>query len=262
VEGLSAHEGFDPTHHDPRYIRSWQVSEPQPLPQGEELYDGKFPRNQVAWTDLTAERRGLVNLSRVFGKSESRRYVWLRVKLISATEQKRKVSLGFSDEVWVFLNKQPLYVDKNIYTSPGMRKQPDGRISIENGEFEIPLRAGDNDLLIGVANDFYGWGLIARLDNLQGIEVSTNFPVPPAPPKDLGKYLGVYQTTDAALKITITEEDHQLMGQVPGQPAIFLDYSGQDKFTYEQEGVVLEFFPDEKKMILKQGGNEMTLLKE
>jgi hypothetical protein len=73
VEGLSPLEGFDPTHHDPRYIRAWQVGEPQPLPPGEELYDGKFPRGLATWNDIAAERRGLVNLSRVIGKSESRR---------------------------------------------------------------------------------------------------------------------------------------------------------------------------------------------
>ena len=170
--------------------------------------------------------------------------------------------MGLSDEVWVFLNKQPLYVDKNIYTSPGMRKAPDGRISIENGEFDLPLRAGDNDLLVGVANDFFGWGLIARLDDMNGIKISTDFPIPPVPPKDLSKYFGDYTATDASLKLTIKEEDHELVGQVPGQPAVILDYSGQDKFTYEQEGVVLEFFPSEKKMILKQRGSEITLLKE
>jgi hypothetical protein len=34
----------------------------------------------------------------------------------------------------------------------------------------VPLKAGDNELLIGIANDFYGWGLVARLDNLDDIK--------------------------------------------------------------------------------------------
>ncbi len=114
VEGLSSREGFDPTHHDPRYVRSWQVSDPQPLPRGRELYDGDHPKPAASWQDINAERRGLINMTRIFGASESRRYVWLRTKLISATDQNRKISLGFSDEVWVYLNRQPLFVDKNI----------------------------------------------------------------------------------------------------------------------------------------------------
>ncbi|HTF17635.1 MAG TPA: family 16 glycoside hydrolase, partial [Chryseolinea sp.] len=31
TENLSPRAGFDPTHHDPRYIRTWQVSKPQDL---------------------------------------------------------------------------------------------------------------------------------------------------------------------------------------------------------------------------------------
>jgi hypothetical protein len=35
----------------------------------------------------------------------------------------------------------------------------------------VPLKQGDNELLIGVANDFFGWGIMARLDNLEDVEV-------------------------------------------------------------------------------------------
>ena len=48
---------------------------------------------------------------------------------------------------------------------------PNGRISLDNCSFEIRLAKGDNELLIGVANDFYGWGIMARLENLEGIEL-------------------------------------------------------------------------------------------
>ncbi|MEK6783699.1 MAG: hypothetical protein AABY93_18505 [Bacteroidota bacterium] len=261
VEGLSAREGFDPTHHDSRYIRVWQVSEPQPLPKGKELYDGEFPKSETKWQNIEVERRGLVNLTRLHGLSE-RRFVWLRVKLISNKEQKRKMSLGFSDEVWVYVNHQPVFVDKNIYPSPGMRKTPDGRISIENSELEVPLKAGDNELLIGVANDFFGWGIIARLDNMDGIEASINFPPPAVQPKDLSPYLGSYTSEDKSEKIIFTTAENKLMGQASGQQAVALEYFDKDKFRLEQAGVVLEFYPTDKKMILKQGTRVTTFLRE
>ncbi len=262
VDGLSPREGFDPTHHDPRYIRAWQVSDPQSLPRGRELYEGDFSKPNAVWQDIKAERRGLVNLTRVFGGSENRRYVWLRVKLISANEQKRKISLGFSDEVWVYINKQPVFVDKNIYYSPQMRKTPDGRISIENAEFEVTLNRGENDLLLGVANDFFGWGIIARLDNMEGIEVSTNFPPPVVQPKDLSPYTGSYKGIDVEEKLLFTSVNDVLMGQSTGQPAVALEYFDKDKFRLEQAGVVLEFYPGEKKLILKQGEKVTTFMKE
>jgi hypothetical protein len=263
VEGLSSREGFDPTHHDPRYIRSWQVNEPQPLPRGHELYDGNIPKLAVPWKVIDAERRGLINLTRLYGGGGDRRYVWLRAKLISATEQKRKISLGFSDEVWVFLNRQPVFVDKNLYTSAHMKKDPDGRISIENAQFEMTLKAGENTLLIGVANDFFGWGLIARLDKMDGIQVSTDFPPPVLPPSDLSIYTGTYKTTDGGdLELAFTVENNALLVKPSGQSAIELEYFEKDKFRIEAYDVVLEFFAAEKKLILKQGGKTTTFVKQ
>ena len=168
TEGLSPKEGWDPTYNDTRYIRNWKVSQPSPLPKGRELFSEELPVKETAWQNITAERRGFINLTRVYGRSESRRVAWLKVNLKTQAEQKRQIDLGFSDEVWVFLNGRMTYVDKNLYLQ-GMRKKPDGRISTENCSFELNLKAGDNELLIGIANDFYGWGIIARMDTLEGI---------------------------------------------------------------------------------------------
>ena len=170
TEGLSPKEGFDPTHNDPRYLRTWLMSQPVPLPKGRELTADDLPKTGDGWEKKEAERRGLVNLTRIFGKSESRRMVWLKARLKVATEQQRRVAFGFSDEVWVFLNNKLLFADKNIYMAP-IRKEPDGRCSIENASFNLPLAACINELLIGVSNDFYGWGIIARLDTMEGIEL-------------------------------------------------------------------------------------------
>jgi len=167
-EGLSPKEGWDPSFNDPRYIRTWQMSPPLPLPKGREVFAEELPNKETVWQTILAERRGLINLTRVYGRSESRRVVWLKVNLKTVAEQKRKIDLGFSDEVWIFLNGRMTYVDKNLYLQ-GMRKKPDGRISTDNCSFELNLKAGDNELLIGIANDFYGWGIIARMDTLEGI---------------------------------------------------------------------------------------------
>jgi hypothetical protein len=256
VENLPAREGFDPTHHDPRYIRTWQVTEPLPLPRGRELFEGDFPNSATKWREINAERRGLVNLTRVFGKSDNRRFVWLRVKLTSETQQKRKMNLGFSDEVWVFLNKQLVFTDKNIYTSPDMRKEPDGRISVENGELNVTLRQGENELLVGVANDFFGWGVIAKVNSLEGIDMNLNFPVPLDLPKDLTKYLGKYKSPDIPQILSVAAENNVVTVQPTGQAPLVLDYFDKDKFRYEPAGIVLEFYPDDNKMVVKQPDNK------
>jgi hypothetical protein len=42
-------------------------------------------------------------------------------------------------------------------------------LNIENTIIDLPLVEGKNVIKIAIANDFYGWGLVARLDNMHGI---------------------------------------------------------------------------------------------
>ena len=68
------------------------------------------------------------------------------------------------------INGRVLYVGANLYGHPIM-KEPDGRLSLSNSSFEIPFKKGDNELLIGVANNFYGWGIAARFKDLNGLKL-------------------------------------------------------------------------------------------
>ncbi|HEY4788278.1 MAG TPA: hypothetical protein VIH57_19630 [Bacteroidales bacterium] len=170
VEGLAPEAGIDPTSVDPRYLRKWQVSSPVTTAKGIDFSDDYVANADTKWEDITAERRGLINLTRKFGKTEGRRIVWLKTIIHSDKAQDKILRFGFSDEVWVVINDRPLYIDKNLYNTP-MAKQPDGRCSIENTSFKVPLKEGDNQLLVGVSNFFYGWGIVARLDNLDGIKI-------------------------------------------------------------------------------------------
>lgn len=170
TEGLSEQPGADLTKHDTRYIRDWQVTKPDSLPFGREPNGFILPKPSTSWEAIHAERRGLINLSRKFGNSQYRKMVWLRAKIKSEFNQTQNLKLGFSDEVWVFVNQRPVYVDKNIYYQ-NMRKSPNGRISLDNCSFPVALVKGDNELLIALSNDFYGWGIMARLESLEGIEI-------------------------------------------------------------------------------------------
>lgn len=171
VEDLASKEGFDPTNHDPRYLRNWQVSQPAPLPPGQEAYAESLVKlDTLNWQNTKAERRGLINLTRKYGQRDGRWVAYLKVKLNSKTAQKKLVKLGFLNEVWVFVNRKTVFVDKNLFPQ-NMRKTPDGRISIENASFQISLEAGMNELMIGIAGNFYGWGIVAQLDSMEGVTI-------------------------------------------------------------------------------------------
>lgn len=166
--GLAAGKGIDPVHNDARYLRNWQVTTPLDLPRGTE--PTALPDEGTAWSAISAERGGMVNLSRKFGATPRgrRRMVWLKTTITAKEALQRQLDFGFSDEVYVYLNGKPLYVDKNLFGTPGM-KTPRGRCSIENSRISLPLSAGENELLIGLTNFFFGWGIVARLDDGGGL---------------------------------------------------------------------------------------------
>ena len=178
ITSLSAPEGYDPMDNDPRYLRHWQVTQPDTIPPGIDFGKNLMPNIKSVWSPIKAERRGLINLTREFGgnlpiryeKGAPRRIVWLKTTLNADREWNYKLNLGFTNDVWVFLNGRYLYIDKNYYDEPSM-KIPRGRVSIENCSFILPLKAGANELLIGVGNDFFGWGIVARLDENNGLKI-------------------------------------------------------------------------------------------
>jgi hypothetical protein len=182
TEGLSAQTGYISTYNDTRYLRKWMVGPQVDFSFGKEvvmqlpsmygtLNKSQLPDSTYQWTSIKAESRGIINLSRLYGHKENdaRRGAWLKTIIESDKDQDKILRLGFSDEVWVFINGQILYVDKNYFGTPEQKNS--GRCTIENSTIKLPLKKGKNEILIALANYFYGWGIIARLDDTDGIEI-------------------------------------------------------------------------------------------
>jgi len=79
---------------------------------------------------------------------------------------------------------------------------------------------------------------------------------------DLDKYLGVYSSKQTPLKVTITKNGNTLIAQATGQPSFTLEATEKDKFKFDRAGIVLEFNPTDKTMVLKQGGGILNFSKE
>jgi hypothetical protein len=174
VEGLPGTPEKDATASDGRYVRHWQLSPYSKLAANQAPALADLPPFSAAWTPLEAERGGLVNVSRVYGlpvKQPERAVVWLKTTIHSSSAQQKQASLGWAREICVFVNGKLVFADKNLYQPPEARKSPDGRLSLQNGSFTLPLKAGNNELAVAVVNNFYGWGLEMRLDDLKGLRL-------------------------------------------------------------------------------------------
>ncbi len=153
VDGLPSDPEPDETASDSCYLHHWKLSRFSKLAQGQAPTYADLPGASAEWVSLDGERA----------------LVWLKTTIHSDSAQQKHASLGWAREVFVFVNGQLVYADKNLFQPPQARKPPDGRLSLENGSLMLPLKAGDNELAVAVANNFYGWGIKMRLDDTKGV---------------------------------------------------------------------------------------------
>jgi len=171
VDGLSPEPAKDPTDEDRGLVRNWRLSTFSSLLNRKDPVYREMPGASEEWKTISTERNGLVNLSREYGRplpEPNRAVAWLKTTITSDRKQTKKVEIGWTREVWVFVNGKLQYADKNLFEQEGARKFPDGRCSFENGSFPLPLEAGDNEVAVAIANNFYGWGLMLRLSDAEG----------------------------------------------------------------------------------------------
>jgi hypothetical protein len=135
-------------------------------------------KGTIAWEQVEAEGPGLVVVNRYresprfrvsFANDFSKRLqpqpgskvVYARTSVDSDREQVKKLELGYSDEVSVFLNGRILYRGR----SPQNFRDPAflGIVNPENDAVYLPLRKGANELVLAVTELGGGWGFVARL---------------------------------------------------------------------------------------------------
>lgn len=140
----------------------------------------KSERDAMKWQDVEAEPPGFVVLYRhreaphlrvTFQGDFSKRLepqpgmkvVYARTTIVSDRDQVRKLSIGYSDDVSVFLNGKILYRGRSAqgFRDPGFL----GIVNPENDAVYLPLRKGRNELMLALSEVGGGWGFICRLSD-------------------------------------------------------------------------------------------------
>src|SRR6185295_12018879 len=136
----------------------------------------------VVWQDVEAEPPGFVVLYRyreaphlrvTFQSDFSTRFqpqpgmkvVYARTTIVSDRDRIKKLWIGYSDDVSVFVNGKILYRGRSAqsFRDPGFL----GIVNPENDAIYIPLKKGTNELMLAVSELGGGWGFICRLSALE-----------------------------------------------------------------------------------------------
>jgi hypothetical protein len=91
--------------------------------------------------------------------------VYARTSIDADRDQLKKLYLGYSDDVSVFLNGKILFRGRSAqnFRDPGFL----GIINPENDAVYLPLKKGSNELLLAVSELGGGWGFICRLADVE-----------------------------------------------------------------------------------------------
>jgi hypothetical protein len=144
-------------------FEEWEVSAPFSAPEGAVL---TLPVEVLrgTWQKATTEPDGLLPFDRVVKPPAGARRasVLARVRLNAPQPRRQRINLGFSDDVSVFLNGVLLYSGVNGYSYNYPRR--DGLITIDQASLDLPLRAGENEVIFAVSDTFGGWAIMAQTD--------------------------------------------------------------------------------------------------
>jgi hypothetical protein len=136
----------------------------------------------IRWQDVEAEPPGFVVLYRyreaphprvTFQTDFSKRLdpqpgmkvLYARTSIDSDRDQVKKLYIGYSDDVSVFLNGTILYRGRSAqnFRDPGFL----GIVNPENDAVYLHLKKGSNDLMLAVSELGGGWGFICRLADME-----------------------------------------------------------------------------------------------
>lgn len=134
--------------------------------------------SSAKWQEIEAESPGFVAINRYresphprvsFANDFSKRLepqkgmqvVYARTEIESDSEEVKKLYLGYSDDVSVFLNGKILYRGRSAqyFRDPAFL----GIMDAENDAVFLPLKKGRNELMLAVSELGGGWGFICRL---------------------------------------------------------------------------------------------------
>jgi hypothetical protein len=132
----------------------------------------------IQWQDVEAEPPGFVVLYRYREAPHPRvtfqtdfstrlqpqpgtKLLYARTNIDSDRDQVKKLEIGYSDEVSVFLNGKILWRGRSAQAFRDPRFL--GIVNPENDTVYLPLKKGRNELLLAVSELGGGWGFICRL---------------------------------------------------------------------------------------------------
>ena len=146
-------------------IQKWQIS----TPFNEKELAGQYRLTEdmvknKSWQTLECEPSGLGNISKVTViEDRNENTVIAKTIITSDGQQTKRLDFGYSDQVKVYCNGQLFYSGNNGFRTRDYRYL--GTIGYFDSVY-LPLKSGKNEIIFAVSENFGGWGIQAKLENM------------------------------------------------------------------------------------------------
>jgi sugar lactone lactonase YvrE len=144
-------------------IIDWEISRMFPAPpRPRDVYPRFYTIYFGGWEKVTAEPTGLVDIARYRQRTgQSPELVLARTIVRAEQRQEITLSFGYSDEIDLFFNGNKVFYGNSAY-----RHRDPSFLGVVGpfDEVRLTLEKGLNEIFLMVAENFGGWGFMARAD--------------------------------------------------------------------------------------------------
>jgi hypothetical protein len=135
------------------------------------IFDKKFEltsdlKDQLEFTTQLSESSGTINLAKFIQPTDTNKTIVARIDLESQADQLVEMTFGFSDYVTIYLNEKAIYSGADNFMSRDYRYL--GTIGYFD-KLYLPLKKGNNEIWFVVSEDFGGWGVKAKIENMENV---------------------------------------------------------------------------------------------
>ncbi|MDF0715584.1 DUF1080 domain-containing protein [Muricauda sp. 334s03] len=150
------------------YIKKWQIS-PKFIKNENGILSqlDSIRENGATWKYVETDVDGLLNISRFI--SQMNGSVALKTIIHSETKQDASMHIGYAKHLIVVLNNEV------VFNKEMDMKKEEGRVFVDNENLNLNLLQGKNELFMILTGDEQyqqNWGVIAKLDKLNGIQIN------------------------------------------------------------------------------------------
>jgi len=147
----------------PGTLNNWKISEPFALQYAD---FSAYPVDEISnasWKEVEADESGIVDVSRYYGRSyRAGDVIIAKTKMLSRKDTLMRFGLAYSDYIAVYLNGQPVYFGNSAYQSRDRSFL--GIVGYFDNLF-LPLKAGENEILLQLGEASGGWAFGLRKEN-------------------------------------------------------------------------------------------------